>query len=191
MLQDYTVEFVERVKKDFPVFRTIDSQRIPISFTHDFTKDSDGKREYTSSGELFFDQSNLLAVRINSCWDDLEKLKMAVRHECLHYMLLVKGLKAGDNESTFWYLATKYDAHPYEQMPEIEQYEFEKFGTYPEGLMNLVMFINSKDIRWSYVQNKGAAKAKELYKKYLKTKDPSLLREAKALSSGEEKAKTG
>ena len=178
-LQDYVVEFVEQVKKDFPVFSDIDSSSIPITFRHDYRKDGDATL-YNIAGDCYISRSTF-CIRIFDCWTDLEKLKATVRHELLHYMLFLKGVGYSDDSPIFWYFADRYDADPYETMSEENQRLYNFYKMAPAVVMNAWVYIYSVDVHYTATQNEEISVLREKFCKALKELDASALSETIAM----------
>ncbi len=47
---------------------------------------------------------------------DINKLKINLRHELIHFLLNLYKLNYNDNSAMFWIVAEKYDAGPYEEL---------------------------------------------------------------------------
>lgn len=131
-LRKYGEKFLLQVQKDYPVFRTIETD-LPIVLS-DFKKNENGKYKYDTGGDFCVNDIQLI-VHIYDCWRDLDELKTTVRHEIIHYILFRIGVNNSDTGAIFHYFCNKYDAHAYKEMPDEEQ-----------DLYNSLMEYSSKEI---------------------------------------------
>lgn len=121
-LRNYGQEFLMQLQKDYPVFADIKAE-LPIVFS-DFSKDENGNYEYDTGGDFKVVGVQLI-IHIYDCWRDIEQLKIAVRHEILHYVLFRIGVNYSDDSGFFHYFCNKYDAHAYKEMPKEQQELYE------------------------------------------------------------------
>lgn len=117
---DYAKEFSEQLQNDYFFFTGLCSDFIPIVFRLDFNRDKSGNYEYDIAGHVNYCDKQIV-INIFDCMEDVESVKRTIRHEILHYYLLISDMKHQDDSAVFHYLCNKYDAHAYKDMPEDEQ----------------------------------------------------------------------
>lgn len=117
-LRKYGQEFLTQLKTEYPVFSDIKAD-LPIVFS-DFSKDENGNYEYDIGGDFKVVDAQMI-IHIYDCWRDVEKLKQAVRHEILHYVLFRIGINHSDDSAYFHYFCNRYDGHAYVEMPKEQQ----------------------------------------------------------------------
>lgn len=117
-LRKYGQEFLAKLQRDYPVFADIKAD-LPIVFS-DFSKDENGNYAYDIGGDFKVVDVQLI-IHIYDCWREIEQLKIAVRHEILHYVLFRIGVNHSDDSAYFHYFCNRYDAHAYKEMPKEQQ----------------------------------------------------------------------
>lgn len=116
---DYAKEFAEKLKEKYLFFTLVNTEIIPIIFHADYGM-RDGKIDYRTQGNLHIVE-NQNVINVFCCMRDVEETKRTIRHEVLHYMLYISGLKYKDNTAIFHYLCEEHDADAYMKMENVEQ----------------------------------------------------------------------
>lgn len=122
---EYAKEFGEMLRKEYSFFESISTEILPIVFHTDFAKDSEGKTDYATRGELVY-RGKQNVIRTYCCMEDIEKTKQNIRHELLHYFLYMSNMKYLDDDAVFHYLCGIYDAYAYKEMGEEEKALYDK-----------------------------------------------------------------
>lgn len=122
---DYAEKFAQEVQEEyFLLFGRISTNILPIIFHTDYDK-HDGIIEYNKSGNLII-SGKQSAINIYCCIEDIEETKCAIRHEVLHYMLYIAGLKHDDASAIFHHLCEVFDARAYKKMGNDEKKLYER-----------------------------------------------------------------
>ncbi|MSS63703.1 hypothetical protein [Velocimicrobium porci] len=116
----YAKEFAKEVKeKYFLLFGLVQTDILPIIFHTDYNY-RNGEIDYTTQGNLqIIDKQNL--INVYCCMDNVEETKRTIRHEVLHYMLYIAGMKYKDDDAIFHYFCGEFDAHAYKDLKSDEQ----------------------------------------------------------------------
>lgn len=116
----YAKEFAEEVKeKYFLLFGLVQTDILPIIFHTDYNY-RNGTIDYRTQGNLqIVEKQNV--INVFCCMDDIEETKRTIRHEVLHYMLYIAGMKYKDDTAIFHYMCGEFDAHAYKEMSDVEQ----------------------------------------------------------------------
>ena len=122
---EYAKEFGEMLRKEYSFFENISTEILPIVFHTDFAKDSEGKTDYVTRGELVY-RGKQNVIHTYYCMEDIEKTKQNIRHELLHYFLYMSNMKYLDDDAVFHYLCGIYDAYAYKEMGEEEKVLYDK-----------------------------------------------------------------
>lgn len=122
---EYAKKFAEEVKeKYFLFFGLVQTDILPIIFHTDYNY-RNGEIDYKTQGNLqVIEKQNV--INIFCCMDNVEETKRTIRHEVLHYMLYIAGMKYKDDMAIFHYLCNEFDAHAYKEMCEEEQQLYDK-----------------------------------------------------------------
>lgn len=117
---EYAKKFAEEVKeKYFLLFGFVQTDILPIIFHTDYNQ-RNGTIDYWTQGNLqIIEKQNV--INVFCCMNDNEETKRTIRHEVLHYMLYIAGMKYKDDTAIFHHLCEEYDAHAYKEMGEEEQ----------------------------------------------------------------------
>lgn len=117
---DYAKEFAQEVKeKYFIIFGLVQTDIMPIIFHTDYNQ-KDGKTDYATQGNLqIIEKQNV--INVFCCMENVEETRRTIRHEVLHYMLYIAGMKHKDDVAIFHYLCGEFDAGAYMKMGENEQ----------------------------------------------------------------------
>lgn len=116
---NYAKQFAQKMKEKYLFFLPIQVELLPILFHTDYNYHN-GKIDYTTHGNLRISGSQNV-INIFCCMDCIEETKRTIRHEVLHYMLYIAGLKYKDDTAIFHYLCDEYDACAYKKMSTVEQ----------------------------------------------------------------------
>ena len=71
---EYAKEFGEMLRKEYSFFESISTEILPIVFHTDFAKDSEGKTDYITRGELVY-RGKQNVINTYYCMEDMEKTK--------------------------------------------------------------------------------------------------------------------
>lgn len=120
---DYAKKFAQEVKeKYFLIFGLVQTDILPIIFHTDYNK-RDGKIDYATQGNLqIIKKQNV--INVFCCMENVEETMRTIRHEVLHYMLYIAGMKYKDDTAIFHHLCKEFDASAYKDMSEDEQILF-------------------------------------------------------------------
>ena len=120
---DYAKEFAQEVKeKYFIIFGLVQTDILPIIFHTDYSQ-RDGKTDYATQGNLqIIEKQNV--INVFCCMENVEETMRTIRHEVLHYMLYIAGMKYKDDTAIFHHLCVEFVAHAYKDMSEDEQVLF-------------------------------------------------------------------
>ena len=116
---NYAKQFAQKIKDKYLIFLPIQVELLPIIFHTDYNY-CNGKIDYTTYGNLCI-AGKQNVINIFCCMDRIEETKRTIRHEVLHYMLYIAGLKHDDDTAIFHYLCDEYDANAYKKMSNMEQ----------------------------------------------------------------------
>ena len=100
---------------------------------------------------------------------DKESTRRTIRHEVLHYMLYIAGLKNDDDSAIFHYLCKEYDANAYKKMNEEEQALYNQFTNAMEVMKKVVevtKVIDEKELNNNFVVMLLAIGANEKWNLY-------------------------
>ena len=141
---EYAKEFGEMLRKEYSFFESISTEILPIVFHTDFAKDSEGKTDYITRGELVY-RGKQNVINTYYCMEDMEKTKQNIRHELLHYFLYMSNMKYLDDDAVFHYLCGIYDAYAYKEMGQEEQALYDKLVVVIPTLEKRCKELNCKD----------------------------------------------
>lgn len=116
----YAKEFAKEVKeKYFILFGLVQTDILPIIFHTDYNY-RNGEIDYKTQGNLqVIEKQNV--INVFCCMENADETRCTIRHEVLHYMLYIAGMKYKDDTAIFHYLCKEFDAHAYKDMEEEEQ----------------------------------------------------------------------
>ena len=116
----YAKEFAREVKeKYFLLFGLVQTDILPIIFHTDYNY-RNGEIDYKTQGNLqVIEKQNV--INVFCCMENADETKCTIRHEILHYMLYIAGMKYKDDVAIFHYLCGEFDAGAYKDMSAIEQ----------------------------------------------------------------------
>lgn len=116
----YAKEFAREVKeKYFLLFGLVQTDILPIIFHTDYNY-RNGEIDYNTQGNLqVIEKQNV--INVFCCMENADETRRTIRHEVLHYMLYIAGMKYQDDMAIFHYLCKEFDAHAYKDMGEEEQ----------------------------------------------------------------------
>lgn len=146
-LKKYAQEFLNQMQEDYPVFKKV-GKSLPIIYESDNYKNGDGEYEWNIGGH-FMVKDGIPLIYIYECWRDIDVLKIAVRHEILHYLLFRVNGNYTDDSGFFHYFCDKYDANAYMEMSEAQQKLYNSLTAYPQ-LVNYVMEGETLKITYEY-----------------------------------------
>lgn len=115
----YAKRFAEEVKEKYIILRQVQTEILPIIFHIDYAH-CNGKAKYSTAGNLVT-KGKQNVINIFWCMRNEEEIKSTIRHEVLHYLLYIAGLKYQDDTAIFHYLCNEYDAGAYKEMNDEEQ----------------------------------------------------------------------
>ena len=115
----YAEQFAEEMKEKYIFFGMIQTEILPIVFHTDYAY-YDGKTDYSTLGNLHIAEKQNV-INVFCCMENEEETKRTIRHEVLHYLLYIAGLKYQDDKAIFHYLCGEYDAYAYKKMDATEQ----------------------------------------------------------------------
>ncbi len=141
---EYAKEFGEKLREEYSFFENMSTDILPIVFHTDFAKDSEGKTNYITRGELVY-RGKQNVINTYYCMEDMEKTKQNIRHELLHYFLYMSNMKYSDDDVIFHYLCGIYDAHAYKEMGQEEQALYDKLVVVIPTLEKKCKELNCKD----------------------------------------------
>ena len=141
---EYAKEFGDKLKQEYSFFENMSTDILPIVFHTDFAKDSEGKTNYITRGELVY-RGKQNVINTYYCMEDMEKTKQNIRHELLHYFLYMSNMKYSDDDAIFHYLCGIYDAHAYREMGQEEQALYDKLVVVIPTLEKRCKELNCKD----------------------------------------------
>ena len=123
----YAKEFAQEVKnKYYLLFGLVQTEILPVIFHTDYNM-RDGVIDYRTLGNLqIVDKQNV--INVFCCMDDVEETKCTIRHEVLHYMLYIAGLKYKDDTAIFHHFCKEFDASAYKEMDKDEQRLYERLN---------------------------------------------------------------
>lgn len=140
----YAKEFGEVLRKEYSFFEDVNTDILPIVFHTDFSKDNEGKNDYTTKGD-FISKGKQNVINTYCCMEDMERTKQNIRHELLHYFLYMSDMKYSDDDAIFHYLCGIYDAYAYKEMGEEEQVLYDKLVVVIPSLEKKCKELNCKD----------------------------------------------
>ena len=140
----YAKEFAEMLRQEYSFFENMSTDILPIVFHVGFAKDSEGKTDYITRGELVY-RGKQNVINTYYCMEDMEKTKQNIRHELLHYFLYMSNMKYSDDDAIFHYLCGIYDAHAYKEMGQEEQALYDKLVVVIPTLEKKCKELNCKD----------------------------------------------
>lgn len=117
---EYAKKFAEEVKeKYFIIFGLIQTDILPIVFHTDYNY-RNGEIDYKTQGNLqVIEKQNV--INVFCCMENTDETRRTIRHEILHYMLYIIGMKYKDDTAIFHHLCEEFDAHAYKDLTEEEQ----------------------------------------------------------------------
>lgn len=117
---EYAKKFVVEVKeKYFILFGLVQADILPIVFHTDYNY-RNGKIDYKTQGNLqVIEKQNV--INVFCCMENVDETRRTIRHEILHYMLYIAGMKYKDDAAIFHHLCEEFDAHAYKELTEEEQ----------------------------------------------------------------------
>lgn len=147
---DYAKEYAEEVKKKyFLIFGLVQTDILPIIFHTNYNQ-KDGKTDYATQGNLqIIEKQNV--INVFCCMKNAEETMRTIRHEVLHYMLYIAGMKYKDDTAIFHHLCGEFDAHAYKDMRDNEQRLYDQLTN---ALPKMEKLFCEKDIpEESYTSN--------------------------------------
>ena len=115
----YAKQFAQEMKEKYLFFGMVQPEILPMIFHTDYEYNK-RKNNYIAMGNLqYVNKQNV--INVFCCMKNTEETKRTIRHEVLHYMLYISGLKHADDTAIFHYLCGEYDAHAYMEMNSAEQ----------------------------------------------------------------------
>ena len=123
----YAKEFAQEVKnKYYLLFGLVQTEILPVIFHTDYNM-RNGVIDYRTLGNLqIVEKQNV--INVFCCMDDVEETKCTIRHEVLHYMLYIAGLKYKDDTAIFHHFCKEFDASAYKEMCEDEQTLYDRLN---------------------------------------------------------------
>ena len=100
---------------------------LPMVFHIDYASYDKNDRYYNMTGNVHTMKDQNVIEIVFCCMRDKESTRRTIRHEVLHYMLYIAGLKNDDDSAIFHYLCKEYDANAYKKMNEEEQALYNQF----------------------------------------------------------------
>lgn len=151
-LESYAKEFFIKITED--CFPMINKDILPIRF-HLFLKDW---KEYATNQlctlgnyHKYSNQSIINIYEVRSL--EIEKLKLNIRHEIIHYCLDHSDLINGDSTGVFHALCKLYDAGAYVEMDEHQQKIYDTFLKVYDNWEHIKTVYEKKDLtKTNYVQ---------------------------------------
>ena len=123
----YAKEFAQEVKnKYYLLFGLVQTDILPVIFHTDYNM-RDGVIDYRTLGNLQIAEKQNV-INVFCCMGDIEETKCTIRHEVLHYMLYIAGLKYKDDTAIFHHLCKEFDASAYKEMGESEQTLYDRLS---------------------------------------------------------------
>lgn len=123
----YAKEFAQEVKnKYYLLFGLVQTEILPVIFHTDYNV-RDGVIDYRTLGNLQIAEKQNV-INVFCCMDDVEETKCTIRHEVLHYMLYIAGLKYKDDTAIFHHFCKEFDASAYKEMGESEQTLYDRLS---------------------------------------------------------------
>jgi hypothetical protein len=116
---DYAKQFAQEMKEKYLFFGMIQTDILPIIFHTEHCYDN-GKTNYSTMGNLYIAEKQNV-INVFCCMRNEEETQRTIRHEVLHYMLYIAGLKYADDTAIFHYLCGEYNANAYKEMGDTEQ----------------------------------------------------------------------
>jgi predicted SprT family Zn-dependent metalloprotease len=107
------------MKEKYLFFGMIQTDILPIIFHTEHCYDN-GKTNYSTMGNLYIAEKQNV-INVFCCMRNEEETQRTIRHEVLHYMLYIAGLKYADDTAIFHYLCGEYNANAYKEMGDTEQ----------------------------------------------------------------------
>ena len=139
---DYAKEFAQEVReKYFILFGLVRTEILPIIFHTDYNQ-CKGEIDYTTRGNLHVVEKQNV-INVYCCMDNIEETKRTIRHEVLHYMLYIAGLKYKDDVAIFHYLCQEFDANAYKEMNNEEK---NLYDLLINAISNMEKVFNEKNI---------------------------------------------
>lgn len=122
---NYAKEFAQKVKDKYSlIFGLLQTDILPIIFHTDYNQ-REGTIDYITQGNVrIIEKQNI--INVYCCMENIEETKRTIRHEILHYMLYIAGLKHKDDVAIFHYLCQEFDAGAYKKMSDVEQRLYEQ-----------------------------------------------------------------
>lgn len=133
---EYAKQFAEEVKKKYVFFKMVQTDILPMVFHIDYASYDKNDPDYSMTGNVRT-MKNQNVINVFCCMRDKESTRRTIRHEVLHYMLYIAGLKHDDDSAIFHYLCKEYDANAYKKMSDEEQALYNQFAN-SMGLMKKV-----------------------------------------------------
>lgn len=116
----YAKEFAKEVKeKYFLLFGLVQTDILPIIFHTDYNY-RNGEIDYRTQGNLQVVKKQNV-INVFCCMENADETRRTIRHEVLHYMLYIAGMKYKDDTAIFHHLCKEFDAHAYKDLKEDEQ----------------------------------------------------------------------
>lgn len=165
---EYAREFTDEVKKEYLFFGVVQTEILPIIFHTDYNQ-CNGEIDYKTQGNLqIVEKQNV--INVYCCMENIEETKRTIRHEVLHYMLYIAGLKYKDDTAIFHHLCEKFDANAYKDMGDEEQMLYDRLSN---ALSMIKAVFDEKDMpNETYMHNYiamllaiGCDEGNSLYKK--------------------------
>ena len=141
---------------------------LPMVFHIDYASYDKNDPYYNMTGNVHTmkDQN---VINVFCCMRDKESTRRTIRHEVLHYMLYIAGLKNDDDSAIFHYLCKEYDANAYKKMNEEEQALYNQFTNAMEVMKKVVevtKVIDEKELNNNFVVMLLAIGANEKWNLY-------------------------
>ena len=137
---DYAKQFAQELKERYIFLGMVQTDILPIIFHTEYDL-CDGKINYCKQGNLcILGKQNV--INVFCCMEDAENTKRTIRHEILHYLLYIAGLKYQDDTAIFHYLCGEFDAHAYKEMDTIEQSLYEQLI---DAIEKVKMIVTEQD----------------------------------------------
>lgn len=117
---EYAKKFAEEVKEKYIIlFGWVQTDILPIIFHTDYNY-RNGTIDYRTQGNLqIVEKQNV--INVFCCMESADETRRTIRHEILHYMLYISGMKYKDDTAIFHHLCKEFDANAYKDLTEDEQ----------------------------------------------------------------------
>jgi len=147
---EYAKKFVEEVKeKYFILLGLVQADILPIVFHTDYNY-RDGEIDYKTQGNLqVIEKQNV--INVFCCMENVDETRRTIRHEILHYMLYIAGMKYKDDTAIFHHLCEVFDAHAYKDLTEEEQNLYDQLTNALSGMKEI--FLEKGISEESYTSN--------------------------------------